>query len=112
MGSGLGKEFFNLQHQDFGFGFLLYNRVEMGSWGKGSTTGQPFYYCDRVEMGPRMGFAELLWWGSGLEGGGANPLNRPPPSAHESLEGDGLVCEGRTLVWNREPSIHPEIKGV
>lgn len=87
MGSGLGKGFFKLQHQDFGFGFLLYNQVEMGWWGKGFTTGRPFYYCGRVEMGPRMGFVELLQWGSGLGGGGA----QIPRSAHESLEGDGLV---------------------
>lgn len=82
----MGKEFFNLQHQDFGFGFLLYNRVEMGSREKDSTTGQPFYYCGRVEMGPRMGFAELLWRGSGLEGGGTNrPPSPLPPALHRSL---------------------------
>lgn len=73
MGSGLGKGFFNFQHQDFGLGFLLYNRVEIGWWGKDLITGWPFYYCGRVDMGPRMGFVELLLWGSGLGGGHKSP---------------------------------------
>lgn len=62
---------------------------------------------------PEWGLQSSCGGAQALRVGAQIPPTVPHPrSAHESLEGNGLVCEGRTLVWNREPSIHPEIKGV